>query len=41
MTRKFDSLDELRASGRDQLEGVHGVGEQMAGAILERRSASV
>lgn len=40
ITCKCDSLDELRASGRDQLEGVHGVGEQMAGAILERRSAS-
>ncbi|SDL09269.1 helix-hairpin-helix domain-containing protein [Natronorubrum texcoconense] len=35
IAREYESLDELRASDRERLEGVSGVGEQTAGAVLE------
>ena len=36
IAREYDSLDELRASDRERLEDVHGVGEKTAEAVLER-----
>ncbi|MFD1527330.1 MULTISPECIES: helix-hairpin-helix domain-containing protein [Halobacteriales] len=36
IAREYDSLDELRASDREKLEGVPGIGEELAEAVLER-----
>ncbi|MFC6767834.1 helix-hairpin-helix domain-containing protein [Natrinema soli] len=36
IAREYDSLDGLRESDRGRLEGVYGVGEETAGAVLER-----
>ena len=36
IAREFESLDDLRGADRDRLEGVPGVGEELADAVLER-----
>ncbi|NUC75040.1 hypothetical protein HTZ84_22505 [Haloterrigena sp. SYSU A558-1] len=36
IAREYDSLDELRASDQERLEGVPGIGEELAAAVLER-----
>jgi len=36
IAREYDSLDGLRASERERLESVYGVGKETAGAVLER-----
>ena len=36
IAREYDSLDDLRASDRERLEKIHGVGEKTAEAVLER-----
>jgi endonuclease III-like uncharacterized protein len=36
IAREYESLDGLRASDRERLEGVYGVGEETAEAVLSR-----
>lgn len=36
IAREYESLDDLRGSSRERLEGVYGIGEETAGAVLER-----